>query len=110
MDDKTYNRITRESKREMLNRHNGILPGGNCIACTAGFTSFRNADSHWCTGMPKWRVHWRRTWNSGKGEEKPGYYDCPAPNEASARRKFRKRSYNKNVTYTVVAVSRLDSP
>lgn len=109
MDDKTYNRITRESKREQFNRHNGILPGGNCLGCDAGFTSFRNADSHSCPTMPNWRVCWTRTWKVGKAgvQEKPGYYECHAPNQASAARKFRKRSYNKNVTYTVTGIFRL---
>lgn len=47
MDDRTYNRLFGETRREMFNRHNGILMG-RCPKCGAGFTSKRNQQGHTC--------------------------------------------------------------
>jgi hypothetical protein len=56
MDNKTYNKLFGETKREMFNRHNGLLI--YCNKCKCGFTSKRNLKSHIC----------REIGNNGKSE------------------------------------------
>lgn len=108
MDDKTYRRITSESKRERVNRLNGMIVA-KCVACGAGFTSFRNAECHSCEKMPGWEVNYERV----PARKKTGYsvyrgtYTCRAPSEAIASRFFWKRHHNKNCNYLVTSIERL---
>lgn len=44
----------RETRREMYNRHNGILIG--CRTCGHGFTSKRNLKAHDCAERQKWNI------------------------------------------------------
>lgn len=55
MDDKFYRRITSESKRERINRLNGMIVA-SCAKCGAGFTSKRNQRSHFCVEPKKDKV------------------------------------------------------
>lgn len=47
MDDKTYRRLTSETRRERINRLNGHIVA-SCPKCGAGFTSERNRRGHTC--------------------------------------------------------------
>ncbi len=109
MDDKTYRRITTETKAERINRLNGHIVS-MCVACGAGFTSKRNARGHYCKNPPRWRISYMRTSKSSRYPPQPGNYDCHAPNEATAKDYFQGRHYNRNCSYKILSIVRLDTP